>query len=210
QIETDAREGLRPFLLFGNAGSTDAGAVDPLDELAAIAKQYEIWFHVDAAYGGFFLLTKAGREKLKGIELADSVIMDPHKGLFIPYGTGIVMVKDVHHLLVANNFEANYMQDTRTQDHEYSPSQLAPELSKHFRGLRMWLPLKIHGEKPFAASLQEKLLLAQYFYQKVRELGFQTGPFPDLSIVMFWYEPESGDANEFNKKILESVQNDGR
>ena len=93
QIEKDKKEGLHPFLLLGNAGSTDVGAVDPLYEMAAIAKENNLWFHVDAAYGGFFLLTKEGREKMKGIELADSVIMDPHKGLFIPYGLGIVMVK---------------------------------------------------------------------------------------------------------------------
>lgn len=210
QIEEDKKSGLRPYLLFGNAGSTDVGAVDPLLEMAAIAKRHQLWFHVDAAYGGFFLLTKQGREKLKGIELADSVIMDPHKGLFIPYGLGIVMVKNVQHLLEANNFDANYMQDTKAQENEYSPSQLSPELSKHFRGLRMWLPLKIHGEKPFAASLEEKLLLTRYFYEKIKEAGFQTGPFPDLSIMIFWFEPKNGDANEVNKTILYKIQKDGR
>ncbi|HEV2833090.1 MAG TPA: aminotransferase class V-fold PLP-dependent enzyme, partial [Hanamia sp.] len=202
QIEKDKKDGLHPFLLLGNAGSTDVGAVDPLYEMAAIAKENHLWFHVDAAYGGFFLLTKEGKEKMKGIELADSVIMDPHKGLFIPYGLGIVMVKNVQHLLAANNFDANYMQDTKSQENEYSPSQLSPELSKHFRGLRMWLPLKLHGEKPFAASLQEKILLTRYFYEKVKLLGFKTGPFPDLSIIIFWFEPKEGDANEYNKIIL--------
>lgn len=210
QIEKDKKEGLHPFLLLGNAGSTDVGAVDPLYEIGTIAKENNLWFHVDAAYGGFFLLTKEGREKMKGIELADSVIMDPHKGLFIPYGLGMVMVKNVHHLLAANNFDANYMQDTKSQEMEYSPSQLSPELSKHFRGLRLWLPLKLHGEKPFAASLEEKILLTRYFYEKVKLLGFKTGPFPDLSIIIFWFEPKEGDANEYNKMILKKIQNDGR
>ncbi|MEO6134564.1 MAG: aminotransferase class V-fold PLP-dependent enzyme [Ginsengibacter sp.] len=210
QISIDKQNELRPFLLIGNAGSTDVGAVDPLLEMAGIAKENNLWFHVDAAYGGFFLLTQEGRKKLQGIELADSVIMDPHKGLFIPYGLGIVMVKDSYHLLAANSYDANYMQDAKTHEDEYSPSQLSPELSKHFRGLRMWLPLKIHGEKPFAASLEEKILLTRYFYEKVKELGFQTGPYPDLSIVMFWYEPIQGDANEYNKEILKKIQTDGR
>lgn len=210
QIEKDKKEGLHPFMLFANAGTTDVGAVDPLEQMAAIAKKNQLWFHVDAAYGGFFLLTKEGKERLKGIELADSVIMDPHKGLFIPYGLGIIMVKNIQHLLAANNFDANYMQDTKSQEYEYSPSQLSPELSKHFRGLRMWLPLKLHGEKPFAASLEEKILLTRYFYKKVKQLGFKTGPYPDLSIIIFWFEPKQGSANHFNKEILEKIQEDGR
>ena len=102
------------------------------------------------------------------------------------------------------------MQDTKSQENEYSPSQLSPELSKHFRGLRMWLPLKLHGEKPFAASLEEKILLTRYFYEKVKLMGFKTGPFPDLSIIIFWFEPKEGDANDYNKMILKKIQNDGR
>lgn len=210
QLIKDIDAGLRPFMLIANAGSTDVGAVDPLEEMGAIAAKYHLWFHIDAAYGGFFLLTNEGKEKLKGIHLADSIILDPHKGLFIPYGSGMVMVKNVQHLFDANNFDANYMQDTVGEDYEYSPAQLSPELSKHFRGLRMWLPLKLHGLHPFAASLDEKLLLARYFYEKVRLLGFQTGPYPDLSIVVFWYDPDEGDSNKYNKGILKSVQEDGR
>lgn len=210
QVKEDVENGLKPVLLCANAGSTDVGAIDPLPEMAAIAKRNKMWFHVDAAYGGFFILTKDGKEKLKGIELADSVTMDPHKGLFIPYGIGILLVKNVKHLLEANTFDANYMQDSKGLEYEYSPSQLSPELSKHFRGMRLWLPLKLHGTLPFAASLEEKILLTQYFYQKVKDLGFKTGPAPELTVVIFWYEPEMGDVNEYNKKILYYIQNDGQ
>ncbi|MBS1681383.1 MAG: aminotransferase class V-fold PLP-dependent enzyme [Bacteroidetes bacterium] len=210
QIERDRAEGLRPFILFANAGSTDVGAVDPLEEMGTIAKEYQLWFHVDAAYGGFFLMTEEGRKKMKGINQADSVILDPHKGLFLPYGSGMVMVKNVQHLFEANNFDANYMQDSVGENFEYSPAQLSPELSRHFRGLRMWLPLKLHGPKPFAACLDEKILLARYFYEKVKKIGFQTGPEPDLSIVIFWYELTEGNANEYNKNIITKIQHDGR
>ena len=209
QVKEDVDNGLNPVLLCANAGSTDLGAIDPLTEMAAVAKKNKMWFHVDAAYGGFFILTKEGKQKLKGIELADSITMDPHKGLFIPYGLGIVLVKNVKYLLDANSFDANYMQDTKSREYEYSPNQLSPELSKHFRGMRMWLPLKLHGTLPFAASLEEKVLLTQYFYEKVRELGYKTGPSPDLSIVVFWFEPSMGDINEYNKRILTSIQSDG-
>lgn len=209
QVKEDVENGLNPVLLCANAGSTDVGAIDPLPEMAAISKKYKMWFHVDAAYGGFFILTKDGKQKLKGIELADSVILDPHKGLFIPYGLGIVLVKNVQHLLEANTYEANYMQDTKDLEYEYSPEHLSPEQSKHFRGMRMWLPLKLHGTQPFAASLEEKILLTQYFYQKVKALGYKTGPSPELSIVIFWYEPAMGDINAYNKRILKSIQDDG-
>ncbi len=210
QLDDDVRNGLNPFILFANAGSTDVGAIDPLEEMSAISREYKLWFHVDAAYGGFFLLTEDGKKKLKGIEQADSVILDPHKGLFIPYGSGIVMVKNVRHLFDANNYDANYMQDAVGNGYEYSPAQLSPELSKHFRGLRMWIPLKVHGIKPFAACLEQKLLLARYFYDRIKELGFQTGPAPDLSIVIFWYEPTNGNANDFNKNLLKYLHEDGR
>src|SRR5690606_38123735 len=100
-------------------------------------------------------------------------VLDPHKGLFLPYGIGIVLVKHIDHLLKANSYEANYMQDAKEQELEHSPAELSPELSKHFRGLRMWLPLKLHGIAPFRACLEEKLLLARYFRYQAKALGFE-------------------------------------
>jgi len=210
RVNEDKKKGLRPFLVVGNAGSTNQGAVDPLNEISRIAKANNMWFHVDGAYGGFFLITEYGKKILKGIEKADSVILDPHKGLFLPYGTGMVLVKDVRHLLAANSFEAHYMQDSREHQEEYSPAELSPELSRHFRGLRMWLPLKLHGLEPFRKNLEEKILLARYFYYKIRKLGYDTGPYPDLSIVGFRYIPADGDANEWNKNLLNHIHKDGR
>ena len=210
RIQEDRASGLRPFLVVGNAGSTNLGAVDPLDEISRIASTYGLWFHIDGAYGGFFLITPYGQEKMKGIEKADSVVLDPHKGLFLPYGTGMVLVKDVRHLLAANSFEAHYMQDSREHQEEYSPAELSPELSRHFRGLRMWLPLKLHGLEPFRNNLKEKILLARYFYWKIRALGYDTGPYPDLSIVGFRYIPAQGDANEWNMNLVRHIHQDGQ
>lgn len=98
-INEDLRIGLIPFLLIGSAGTTNTGAIDPLDNLAGIAANHQIWFHVDAAYGGFFLLVEALRSKFKGIEKADSIVMDPHKSLFMPYGSGVILVRNAEHLL---------------------------------------------------------------------------------------------------------------
>jgi hypothetical protein len=136
-------------------------------------KRAWLWYHVDAAYGGFFILTKDGREKLQGIELSDSLIIDPHKGLFLPYGLGVVLVKNVEDLKRSFRFDAHYMQDAFAGPDELSPAELSPELTKHFRGLRLWLPLKLHGIAPFRACLEEKLMLAQYFYEEVQKIGFE-------------------------------------
>jgi aromatic-L-amino-acid/L-tryptophan decarboxylase len=210
QILKDEQQGLQPFLVIANAGSTDVGAVDPLNEIAAIAEEHNLWFHVDAAYGGFFLLTEQGKDVMSGIEKADSVIMDPHKGLFLPYGSGIVLIKNIEHLAAANSYEANYMQDTKMHQDEMSPAELSPELSKHFRGMRMWLPLKLHGIAPFKACLEEKMELAQYFYTKIKAMGFEVGPSPVLSTVIFRYLPKDKDANEFNAAIVKAIHQDGR
>ncbi|HMN04585.1 MAG TPA: pyridoxal-dependent decarboxylase [Flavobacteriales bacterium] len=202
--------GLQPFLLIANAGSTDVGAVDPLNALADLAARYNLWLHVDAAYGGYFLLTGHGQRMMAGIQRADSVVMDPHKGLFLPYGTGIVLVKDVRHLLQAHSYEANYMQDAQEHTLEHSPAELSPELSKHFRGMRMWLPLKLHGIAPFRAALEEKLWLTRYFHHRITQLGFEATPEPDLSVMAYRFVPANGDSGSFNKAMAHAVQEDGR
>lgn len=209
-IESDRRKKLIPFLLVASAGTTDVGAIDPLEDLGAVAKKFNLWFHVDAAYGGFFALTKEGKKKLKGMELSDSLVIDPHKGLFLPYGVGVVLVKDPKLLNATHYYQANYMQDALSETDEPSPADLSPELTKHFRGLRMWLPLKLHGVRPFRACLEEKLLLAQYFYEEIKGLGFEVDPEPELSVVTYRYVPKKGNADAFNKKLLKMVQEDGR
>lgn len=211
QIEADKEDGLLPLIIFASAGTTDLGAVDPLDDIATIAQSNSIWFHVDAAYGGFFLLTEYGQKVMKGIAEADSVTIDPHKGLFLPYGSGALLVKDVQKLYDSQHMSANYLQDTLSATDELSPADLSPELSKHFRGLRMWLPLKLYGLAPFRAALQEKLELTRYFYKQIQRLdGIEVGPPPQLSVMYFRYVPEQGDANAFNKKLVEAIHSDGR
>ena len=209
QIERDIYDGLNPFLVIANAGSTDAGAIDPLEELYEICSKNSIWFHVDAAYGGFFALTDYGKDKLRGLKHADSVILDPHKGMFLPYGSGIILIKDIHHLLDANKYSANYMQDADNGTH-YSPADLSPELSKHFRGMRMWLPLKLYGAEVFANCLEEKLSLTEYLYKELIQLGFTIVCEPALTIIAFRYEYNDSDSDALNKALLNHILEDGR
>ncbi len=210
-IRQDRQAGLLPWLVIASAGTTDTGAVDPLTEIGHIAAHHDLWFHLDGAYGAFFALCEEGRRMLKGMETSHSIVMDPHKGLFLPYGSGAVLVKDRQALHNAHYYQANYMQDALASQEELAPADLSPELTKHFRGLRLWLPLKLLGVKPFRAALEEKLWLARYFYEKIRSVpGFEVGPYPDLSVVTFRYRPPEGDANEFNHTLVQAVQRDGR
>ncbi len=209
-IEADQQNGLNPFLIVASAGTTDTGVIDPLNDIAKVAQQYNCWFHVDAAYGGFFILVEEVSERFSGIEKADSVTIDPHKSLFLPYGSGAVLVKDVQALEKTHVYHANYMQDAIGDIAEPSPCNLSPELTKHFRGLRMWLPLQLMGLEPFKAALSEKIWLTRFFYEEIQKLGFEVGAYPELSVMIYRYVPEGEDANAFNAKLIEMVKKDGR
>lgn len=212
-IAADRSRGLKPWLILATAGTTDTGAVDPLNAIAAIAERERCWFHVDAAYGGFFLLTEHGRNMMRGIERSDSAVLDPHKSLFLPWGSGIVMVRDARRLAATFSASGAYLQDALRDPGEVSPANVSPELTKHFRALRMWLPLILLGTRPFQAALDEKLLLARYFHEKIQTLGFEAGPPPDLSIVTYrWAPPGLGleRINQINQEIVDRVRRDGR
>jgi aromatic-L-amino-acid/L-tryptophan decarboxylase len=149
----------------------------------------------------------------KGIERSNSAILDPHKSLFLPWGSGMLLVRDVMPLAKAHGYSGNYMQDAIAAAGEMSPSETSPELTKPFRALRMWLPLILLGVKPFRAALEEKLLLARYFYEEVQTLGFEVGPMPDLSIVTFRWAPAGASleqTNEWNRAIVDGARKDGR
>ena len=211
-INEDKANGLNPWLIVASAGTTDLGAIDPLEEIGNIALRQKVWYHVDAAYGGFFLLTEEGKEKLKGISMADSVVLDPHKGLFLPYGSGALVVKNVDHLIKAHHFEANYMQDAAAERSLYSPADVSPELSKHFRGLRLWFPLKLHGIKAFRSALQEKLLLTRYTWKKLQELGnIEVSPEPELTTFAFRWKPdlELDNVDIINRKLHQAILDEG-
>jgi len=199
QMKDDQVSGLQPFLVVASAGTTDTGAIDPLNEVADICAKFKTWFHVDAAYGGFFILLDEMREKLKGIERSDSVVLDPHKTLFLPFGSGAVLVRDKNLLLASNSSKASYLADTEGAE-DISPADTGIELTRPNRGLRMWLPLQLHGVAPFKACLREKLLLSNYFYEQISKLGFETGPQPDLTVSIFRYPGD--EDNHINQQLI--------
>lgn len=210
-LEQDRSNGIRPWLVVASAGTVDTGAVDALPEIADLCRRYDAWFHIDGAYGGLFALCDEGRSRLKGIELADSIALDPHKTMFLPYGTGAALVRDRRHLLNAFSASADYIMPLGDSEVGPSPADLSPELTRHFRALRLWLPLQIAGVDAFRAAQSEKLALARYFHSKISEIdGFETSGIPDLSVVAFRYVPQQGDPDDFNERLLRWTQQEGR
>jgi aromatic-L-amino-acid/L-tryptophan decarboxylase len=195
-LAADRSAGRTPFAIVANAGATNTGAVDDLSALADVAQKENLWLHVDAAYGGFFALTERGSRALAGMERGDSIALDPHKSLFLPYGTGSLLVRDVGALRRAHEVWADYLPEMQ-EDGAASVSDslspeladfhlLSPELSRAWRGLRVWLPIKIHGIEPFRKNLDEKLDLAQWATEELRKIqGIEILAEPQLSIVAF-------------------------
>lgn len=196
-IAADRAAGLRPFLLVGTAGTTNTGTVDPLHELADLARDHDLWFHVDGAYGGFFHLTERGRARLAGIERADSLVLDPHKGLFLPHGTGVVLVRSAAILRRAFSSGGDYLQDVADAAALPDYADMGPELTRDFRGLRLWLPLHLHGVAAFREMLDEKLDLAAMADADLRTDPRLELPWPpDLSIVGFRLAAAEGDGDD--------------
>lgn len=186
-IKQDLADGLVPVAIVGAAGTTNAGAVDPLPALADLAAEVGVWFHVDAAYGGFFQLTSRGRRHLAGIERADSITLDPHKSLYLPFGTGALLVRDRDTLARTFAEDADYLRDHDDDPHALPDfNALGPELTREWRGLRLWLPLALHGTERFVAALDQALDLARWATEELEaDEHVEVISRPQLSILTF-------------------------
>jgi aromatic-L-amino-acid decarboxylase len=203
-IQKDFDSGLKPFLVVASAGTTDTGTVDDLTAIAAIAGKHDVWLHTDAAYGGFFQLTERGRSAFAGIENSDSIALDPHKGLSIPFGVGALVVKNRGHLIDANHGRGAYLNHDEVFQGLRDISSLGPELTRPFRGLQLWLPLHLHGIAPFRDALDDTLDLAGYAYQRCQDTdGIRTPWSPDLSIVAVGF-----DDDELGRRAMDNENAD--
>ena len=213
-VAADRAAGLHPFFLVVSAGTTNTGAVDDLGAAADAARAHGLWLHVDAAYGGFFVLTERGRRVLHGIERADSITLDPHKGLFLPYGTGSLLVRDGGALRRAHSVHAEYLPPVPEDPDFVDYSTVSPELSRDFRGLRVWLPIKMHGIAAFRRALDEKLDLAAWAAAELRKVaGVEIVAEPQLSLLAFRVTKAGlGDAatDDLNRRVMEAVNARGR
>jgi aromatic-L-amino-acid decarboxylase len=185
-IAADRRAGLTPFAVVSNAGTTNTGAVDPLDDIADLCEAEGLWHHLDGAYGAFFYLCDELRDRLGGLPRADSLTLDPHKGMFLPYGTGALLVRDGAALRAAHEATAAYLPAMPHPDDFYDPSQHGPELSRGFAGLRVWLSVKLFGTAGFRDALAEKRALTLEAVRRVAALpGVVVDAAPDLSLFAF-------------------------
>lgn len=212
-IATDRAAGLRPFLVVSSAGTTNTGAVDPLDAVADLCAHEKLWHHVDGAYGAFFHMVPELRPLLAGLARGDSLTLDPHKGLFLPYGTGALLVRDGEVLRAVHSSTAGYLPPN--QDEFYDPAQYGPDLSRGFPGLRVWLTMKIFGAAKYRAAIAEKRELAVWAAGCVAAIpGVVMDAPPQLSLFAFHLEASGlstrAAQNEATAALVERVTRRGK
>ncbi|HUX34358.1 MAG TPA: pyridoxal-dependent decarboxylase [Gemmatimonadaceae bacterium] len=175
-IAHDRAAGLQPFLIVGSAGATNTGAVDPLHALADIAADEGLWYHIDAAYAGFSVLTGRGRALLSGIERADSVTLDPHKWLYVPFECGCLMVREPARLHAAFHIMADYLKDVQAQDEDVNFADYGEQLTRYSRAFKVWVSVNYFGLAAIRAEIERAMGLADLAERLVREA-------PDLEVL---------------------------
>jgi aromatic-L-amino-acid/L-tryptophan decarboxylase len=165
-IVEDQQAGRRPFCIVASAGTTNTGAVDPLEDIAALCKANDIWLHVDGAYGAAAALTERGRSAVRGLHLADSIALDPHKWLFQPFEIGCVLVRDMRYLrqafAVHPEDNAAYLADVgRMAEREVVFYEHGVQLTRSFRALKLWMSLRIFGVAAFRNAIDRGIALAE-------------------------------------------------
>jgi len=190
QIRQDLAAGLRPLAVVASAGTTSTGSVDPLAEIARIARDNSVWFHVDAAYGGFAALTERGRELLQGIKQADSVVLDPHKWFYCPIETGCVLVREGRWMRETFRILPDYMRDVEREEREVNFCDYGLQLTRSFRALKVWMAVKTYGIARIREIIDQCLDLTEYaarLFQQSPRLEIVTPP--SLGVFTFRYLP---------------------
>ena len=213
-IAADRAAGLTPFAVVSSAGTTNTGAVDPLDAIQDVCEREGMWHHVDGAYGAFFYLSEDLRGTLRGLPRADSLTLDPHKGMFLPYGTGALLVRDGAALRAAHEATADYLPAMPHPEDFYDPSQHGPELSRGFPGLRVWLSVKLFGAAAFRHAIAEKRALTVEARRRVAALpGIVIDAEPELSLFAFhltWPGASLADEDAATRALMDATTKRGR
>jgi len=230
RLESDLKVGLKPFCIAASAGTVNTGAIDPLNEIAQVAKKYDLWLHIDGAYGALGALDERKRRLFAGIERADSVSLDPHKWLYTPVDSGCLLFRDpaVARAAFAAN-EADYVKvHGHAGDEAFAFWDYGVELSRRFRALKIWLTLRYYGTRRIADAISEDISLGAYMRERVREAeDFELLAPGELSICCFRYVPRelraklnaasgddlvrlNGELDQLNTRIMHAVQSGGR
>lgn len=212
-IADDLAAGRRPFCMVGNAGTTNTGAVDPLNAMADLAAEHGMWLHVDGAYGGAASLVPRGRALLAGMERADSVVIDPHKWLFQPYEAGVVFVR--HPGLLDRTFASSpeYLQDVAAGEQEVNFSERSVQLSRGLRAFKLWLSLKVFGAEAFRAAVQRGIEIAERAQTMLEECGrFAIVTPATIGVVTFRFLRDGLDdtaLDRVHRRIVDALLEDG-
>ena len=206
-IEKDRSEGKRPFCVIASAGTTNTGAIDPLRELSRLCKDQHLWLHVDGAYGAAAVICDRGRQLLGGLELADSLSLDPHKWLFQPFEIGCVLVRELAHLRDTFLILPEYLKDTHQYSAEFNFTDHGLQLTRGFRALKLWMSIKVFGMASFRAAVERGFALAEFTEARLRKMpGWEIVTPAQMGIVCFRYE---GADDAAHLRLVQSILKDG-
>jgi aromatic-L-amino-acid decarboxylase len=213
-VAEDRSVGRIPCMVVASGGTTNTGSVDPLREIAEFCRSEEIWFHVDAAYGGFAVLTGEGREMLSGLELADSVTLDPHKWLFVPFECGCLMVKDPARLTSVFRIWPEYLKDVEPGEEEVTFADRGIQLTRYSRAMKIWMSVKYFGTDAIAAAIADGMRRARLMESLVAaSRDFEVLSPAQFGIVCFRARPRGMTADQLdalNERINSRVVAGGR
>src|SRR5437588_2766204 len=218
-VQSDLDAGLRPFCVVASAGTAGTGAIDPLTEIADVANAFDLWFHIDGAYGAPAAMTDKRRAMFAGLERADSVSLDPHKWLYTPLDCGCLLYRDATLARQAFVTEAEYVKvHEQAEIESFAFWDYGIELSRRFRALKVWLTLKYYGARRLAAAISDDIAMAEYMAEQVESAeDFELLAPVQLSICCFRYVPPKmresatdAELNRLNERIMHRVQRGGR
>jgi len=213
-VAEDRAGGRQPFCVIANAGTTNTGAIDPMNEIADFCRQENLWLHVDGAYGAAACLSERGKKLLAGIERADSLSLDPHKWLFQPFEIGCVLARDARLLKKTFHTMAEYLEDTkRAEEEEINYYDYGVQLTRGFRALKLWLSLKTFGAAAFREAINHGFELAEFAENILRQSNRWRIVTPaTMGIVTFRYVAEGcaeNEINEIHRRMVEMMAEDG-
>jgi glutamate/tyrosine decarboxylase-like PLP-dependent enzyme len=213
-VQADRKAGLRPFLVGATAGATNTGAVDPLNQIADFASREKLWLHTDSAYAGFSVLTERGRRLLDGLGRADSLTLDPHKWLYVPFECGCLLVREPALLEEAFSVHPEYLQDVRVRESEVNFSDYGEQLTRYSRALKVWFSVQYFGTAAIRAAQDYAMGLAELAERIVRESPELEVLTPALfGIVCFRVRPRGVQdvevLNALNQRVNERVNRTG-
>lgn len=208
QISVDRQDGLHPVCVVASAGTVNTGAIDPLDRIADLCQQEDLWFHVDGAYGGVGILAEQTKQLFMGIERADSLGIDPHKWMYVPVECGCAMVRDKQSMRDTFSVVPPYLRDDRQLPWF---SEFGPQQTRGFRALKLWLALKHVGVEGYRRLITRDIRLTKMLREKMQSRSdFEVVTAGPLSITCFRYTPSGAtDLEALNRSILGIVQNKG-